>query len=43
MRTPRELYDCLGCPMQCGRCAHSMRMIIQEALASSKAAFPPSG
>jgi hypothetical protein len=25
------------------RCAHSMRMIIQEALASSKAAFPPSG
>jgi len=31
-RTPRDLYGCLGCSAQCGRCARTIRKIMDEAL-----------
>jgi len=37
-RTTGEVYDCLGCSAQCGRCARTIRRIMNEALA---AAEPP--
>jgi bacterioferritin-associated ferredoxin len=30
-RTTGELYRCLGCDAQCGRCARSIRRIMKEA------------
>jgi bacterioferritin-associated ferredoxin len=29
-RTTGELYRCLGCDAQCGRCARSIRRIMKE-------------
>ncbi|RWN55218.1 (2Fe-2S)-binding protein [Mesorhizobium sp.] len=34
----RQVYGCLGCSAQCGRCALTIRRIIDEALASARAA-----
>jgi bacterioferritin-associated ferredoxin len=30
-RTAGEVYDCLGCSAQCGRCARTIRRIMNEA------------
>ena len=35
-RTAGEVYDCLGCSAQCGRCARTIRRIMDEALASAE-------
>jgi bacterioferritin-associated ferredoxin len=29
-RTPSHVYGCLGCRVQCGRCAHTIRKIMEE-------------
>jgi bacterioferritin-associated ferredoxin len=29
-RTPSHVYGCLGCKIQCGRCAHTIRKIMDE-------------
>jgi bacterioferritin-associated ferredoxin len=34
-RTAGEVYDCLGCSAQCGRCARTIRRIMDEALAAA--------
>ena len=31
-RTAREVYGCLGCSAECGRCARTIRRIMTEAL-----------
>ncbi len=31
-RTTGQVYGCLGCSPQCGRCARSIRQIMDEAL-----------
>ena len=31
-RTTGEVYGCLGCSAQCGRCARTIRQIMNEAL-----------
>jgi bacterioferritin-associated ferredoxin len=33
-RTTGEVYHCLGCSAQCGRCARTIRRIMDEALAA---------
>lgn len=32
--TPAQVYRCLGCSPQCGRCARTIRSIMEEALPS---------
>ena len=32
-RTAGQVYGCLGCSAQCGRCARTIRQIMDEALA----------
>lgn len=34
-RTTGEVYRCLGCSAQCGRCARTIRRIMNEALAAA--------
>jgi len=34
-RTTGQVYDCLGCNAQCGRCARTIRRIMDEALAGA--------
>jgi bacterioferritin-associated ferredoxin len=34
-RTASEVYGCLGCSAQCGRCARTIRRIMDEALAAA--------
>jgi bacterioferritin-associated ferredoxin len=34
-RTCGEVYGCLGCSAQCGRCARTIRHIMNEALATA--------
>ena len=31
-RTPAQVYACLGCSPKCGRCARTIRAIVQQAL-----------
>jgi bacterioferritin-associated ferredoxin len=31
-RTPSQVYGCLGCSAECGRCARTIRKILDEAL-----------
>jgi bacterioferritin-associated ferredoxin len=31
-RTARQVYGCLGCSAECGRCARTIKTIINEAL-----------
>jgi bacterioferritin-associated ferredoxin len=33
-RTPAQVYRCLGCSPQCGRCARTIRAIMDDALPS---------
>ena len=37
-RTTGQVYGCLGCSAQCGRCARTIRRIMDEALDSAAAA-----
>jgi bacterioferritin-associated ferredoxin len=37
-RTTGQVYGCLGCSAQCGRCARSIRKIMDEALAGAAVA-----
>jgi bacterioferritin-associated ferredoxin len=34
-RTTGQVYHCLGCSAQCGRCARTIRRIMDEALEAS--------
>jgi bacterioferritin-associated ferredoxin len=36
-RTAGQVYHCLGCSPQCGRCARTIRRIMNEALAGPAA------
>jgi bacterioferritin-associated ferredoxin len=36
-RTAGEVYGCLGCSAQCGRCVRTIRKIMNEALATAEA------
>lgn len=31
-RSPKQVYDCLGCSAECGRCARTIKTIIDDAL-----------
>jgi bacterioferritin-associated ferredoxin len=31
-RSPKQVYGCLGCSAECGRCARTIKKIITEAL-----------
>ena len=31
-RNPKQLYGCLGCSAECGRCARTIKSILDEAL-----------
>ncbi|HSR08775.1 MAG TPA: (2Fe-2S)-binding protein [Bryobacteraceae bacterium] len=31
-RSAKQIYDCLGCSAECGRCARTIKTIIDEAL-----------
>jgi bacterioferritin-associated ferredoxin len=31
-RNPKQIYGCLGCSAECGRCARTIKTIIHEAL-----------
>jgi len=37
-RTPGQVYRCLGCSPQCGRCSRTIKTIIDQALAACPAA-----
>jgi bacterioferritin-associated ferredoxin len=32
IRSPRQVYGCLGCSAQCGRCVRTIRRIMDEAV-----------
>ena len=36
-RTAGQVYHCLGCSPQCGRCARTIRRIMDEAMAQAPA------
>jgi bacterioferritin-associated ferredoxin len=38
-RTTGEVYGCLGCSAQCGRCARTIRKIMTEALSATAPAM----
>jgi bacterioferritin-associated ferredoxin len=42
-RTAGEVYHCLGCSAQCGRCARTIRRIMDEALAAATPACCQNG
>ena len=42
-RTAGQVYGCLGCSPQCGRCATTIRRIMDEALGACAAACPRDG
>jgi bacterioferritin-associated ferredoxin len=35
LRTAGQVYGCLGCSPQCGRCARTIRRIMDEAMAAA--------
>jgi bacterioferritin-associated ferredoxin len=37
-RSTSQVYGCLGCSAQCGRCARTIRRLMDEALGSARAA-----
>jgi bacterioferritin-associated ferredoxin len=41
-RTPGQVYGCLGCSPQCGRCARTIKKIMAEALYSAMTEVPSS-
>jgi bacterioferritin-associated ferredoxin len=40
-RNPKQLYGCLGCSAECGRCARTIKTIIDEALGACAQACCP--
>jgi bacterioferritin-associated ferredoxin len=38
--TANQVYGCLGCSPQCGRCARTIRKIMDEALQASPVSCP---
>ena len=34
-RTPAQVYACLGCSPKCGRCARTIRSIVNQALTAN--------
>ncbi|KAA2236078.1 (2Fe-2S)-binding protein [Salinarimonas soli] len=40
-QTPAQVYRCLGCSPQCGRCAVTIRAIMDKALAAAAAEAAP--
>jgi bacterioferritin-associated ferredoxin len=45
-RTARQVYGCLGCNPQCGRCVRTIRAIMDEAMtlvSTGRTACPGSG
>ncbi len=34
-RTPAQVYTCLGCSPECGKCARTIRAIMDQALAEA--------
>jgi bacterioferritin-associated ferredoxin len=38
--TANQVYGCLGCSPQCGRCARTIRRIMDEALVNASCACP---
>jgi len=42
-RTTSYVYGCLGCRARCGRCAHTIREIMDEVLDQSKVGCPAGG
>jgi bacterioferritin-associated ferredoxin len=39
-RSASQVYGCLGCSAQCGRCARTIRKIMDEALTAADAGCP---
>ncbi|HEX2552551.1 MAG TPA: (2Fe-2S)-binding protein [Microvirga sp.] len=37
-RTPAQVYACLGCSPQCGRCARTIRTVLDRALSPAACA-----
>ncbi|WP_024520947.1 (2Fe-2S)-binding protein [Bradyrhizobium sp. Tv2a-2] len=37
LRNAKQIYDCLGCSAECGRCARTIKTIIDEAYRSALA------
>ena len=42
-RTAGQVYGCLGCSPQCGRCARTIRKIMDEAMAAGTSACCANG
>jgi bacterioferritin-associated ferredoxin len=42
-RTPGQVYGCLGCSPQCGRCVATVRRIMDEALGACTTGCPDGG
>jgi len=40
-RNARQVYGCLGCSVECGRCASTVKSIIDEALGACAKACQP--
>lgn len=40
-RNARQVYDCLGCSVECGRCASTVKTIVEEALGACAKACQP--
>jgi bacterioferritin-associated ferredoxin len=40
-RNARQVYGCLGCSVECGRCASTVKTIIEEALGDCAKACQP--
>ena len=38
-RTPAQVYTCLGCSPDCGRCARTIRAIMNDALKGAQEQF----
>ncbi len=41
VRSTGQVYGCLGCSAQCGRCARTIRRIMDEALEGASTAAAP--
>jgi bacterioferritin-associated ferredoxin len=39
-RTPAQVYTCLGCSPDCGRCARTIRSIMDQAIAGTGSGVP---
>lgn len=39
-RTPAQVYACLGCSPDCGRCARTIRSIMDQAMAGATGGVP---